>query len=208
MIWTLFLGLKNYWRKFPPAEKKKVSTDFSQFWNKNLQRLVLSLTSVIQIKMSVLKKWNISTCTRDSISPFYSVSFRSVYVITKKSQVIFPFHALKRSRSFSQASERSLKKQLGAPGWLSWLSVQLWISAQVMISRFMSSSPASGSVLNACSEPGSCFGCCVSLSLCPSPACTLSLSLKVNELYWTCSARSVSNKVWDFWKKSSTTYDA
>ena len=28
-----------------------------------------------------------------------------------------------------------------APGWLCWLSMQLWILAQVMISRFMSSSP-------------------------------------------------------------------
>ena len=32
----------------------------------------------------------------------------------------------------------------GAPGWLSWLSVQLLISAQVMISQFVGSSPASG----------------------------------------------------------------
>ena len=29
------------------------------------------------------------------------------------------------------------------------------------------------------SEPGACFGFCVSLALCPSPACTLSLS-KIN----------------------------
>ena len=38
---------------------------------------------------------------------------------------------------------------LGAPGWLEQLSVGLLISAQVMISRFVSSSPASGSVLMA-----------------------------------------------------------
>ena len=30
------------------------------------------------------------------------------------------------------------------------------------------------------SEPGSCFGCCVSLSLCPSPACAPSLSLSLS----------------------------
>ena len=33
------------------------------------------------------------------------------------------------------------------PGWLSWLSVRLLISAQVVISQFMSSSPMSGLVL-------------------------------------------------------------
>ena len=31
------------------------------------------------------------------------------------------------------------------PGWLSWLGVRLFILAQVVISRFMSSSLASGS---------------------------------------------------------------
>ena len=36
---------------------------------------------------------------------------------------------------------------LGAPGWLSRLSVQLFVSAQVMISQFVRSSPESGSVL-------------------------------------------------------------
>ena len=36
---------------------------------------------------------------------------------------------------------------MGAPGWLSQLSVRLLISVQVMISRFVELSPASGSVL-------------------------------------------------------------
>ena len=31
------------------------------------------------------------------------------------------------------------------------------------------------------SEPGGCFGFCVSLSLCPYPVCALSLSLKNNK---------------------------
>ena len=31
---------------------------------------------------------------------------------------------------------------IGAPGWLIWLGIQLLVSAQVMISRFVSSSPA------------------------------------------------------------------
>ena len=45
-------------------------------------------------------------------------------------------------------------------------------SAQVMISWFVSSSPTSGSVLTIC------FGFCVSLSLCPFPAHSLSLKNK------------------------------
>ena len=55
---------------------------------------------------------------------------------------------------------------IGVPGWLSWLSFQLLVLAQVMISRFMSSSPASGSVLTV----QSCLGFFLSFSLCPSPA--------------------------------------
>ena len=55
-------------------------------------------------------------------------------------------------------------------------SVERLTWAQVMISWFVSSSPASGSVPTARSlGPG--FGFCVSLSLCPTPTRALSLSL-------------------------------
>ena len=55
-------------------------------------------------------------------------------------------------------------------------SVKLPILAQVMISQLVSSSPKSGSVLTAQSlEPALDS---VSPSLCPSPACSLSLSQK------------------------------
>ena len=37
----------------------------------------------------------------------------------------------------------------GAPGWLSWTSVRLLMSAQVMISQFVGLSPASGCALTA-----------------------------------------------------------
>ena len=55
----------------------------------------------------------------------------------------------------------------GVPGWLSPLSVRLLVSAQVMISWLVGSSPTSGSVL---AEKG-LFGI---LSLCPPPTHTLS----------------------------------
>ena len=42
----------------------------------------------------------------------------------------------------------------GAPGWLSWLSFQFLILAQVTISWFVSLSPMSGSVLTAQSLVG------------------------------------------------------
>ena len=63
--------------------------------------------------------------------------------------------------------------KLGAPGWLSWLSVQLLVSAHIMISQFGSSSPTLGFALIARNllEILSLF-----LSLCLSPACSLSLS--------------------------------
>ena len=62
--------------------------------------------------------------------------------------------------------------------WGAWVaqSVGRLTSAQVMISRFVSSSPASGSADS--SEPGACFGFCVSLSLPLSHSCSLSVSQK------------------------------
>ena len=62
-------------------------------------------------------------------------------------------------------------------------SIKCPTSTQVMISRFVGSSPASGSGADS-SEPGACFGFYVSLSLCPSPfharALSLSLSLSLS----------------------------
>ena len=84
-------------------------------------------------------------------------------------------------RALHQASPPLL---LGGAGWQHQcsqgdgksFSVKRPTSAQVMISPFVGSSPASGSVLTARSlEP--CFGFCVSLSLRPSPAHVLCLSV-------------------------------
>ena len=63
------------------------------------------------------------------------------------------------------------KWKMRAAGWLSRLSVRLLISAQVMISRFVASSPVLGSVLSV--EPA---WDSLSLSLCPSLAHAVSLS--------------------------------
>ena len=60
------------------------------------------------------------------------------------------------------------------PGWLSRLSGQLLISAPVMISQFVRSSPTSGSVLTV----WSLLGILSLSSLRPSPAHTICLSLK------------------------------
>ena len=67
----------------------------------------------------------------------------------------------------------------GARGWPSGLHVRLLVSAQVMISQFVSLSPTSGSVLTARGLP---VVLSLPLSLCPSPAHSLSLSLKINKL--------------------------
>ena len=56
-------------------------------------------------------------------------------------------------------------------------SVERLTSAQVMTSRFVGSSPASGSVLTAQSLELLRILC---LPLCPSPACALSLSLSLS----------------------------
>ena len=56
----------------------------------------------------------------------------------------------------------------GAPGWLSRLSVGLWILAQLTISRFVGGRPALGSVLPVWSLLGS------------SPSLTLNLSLSLS----------------------------
>ena len=59
-------------------------------------------------------------------------------------------------------------KWVGAPGWLSWLSIQLLISVQVMISPSWDGAP--GCAL--------CWAWSLLkiLFLCPSPACTYALS--------------------------------
>ena len=62
--------------------------------------------------------------------------------------------------------------------WLSQLSIQLPL--KVMISLFMGLSPVLGSVLTAQSLDPASYS--VSVSLCPSPAGVLSLSLKNKHL--------------------------
>ena len=66
--------------------------------------------------------------------------------------------------------------------WGTWVaqSVKRPTLAQVMMSWFVSSRPALGSMLTA--QPGACLGFCVSLSLCPSPTHARALSpSKINK---------------------------
>ena len=65
---------------------------------------------------------------------------------------------------------------VGAPGWISHLCFQLLISVQALMSLFLSSSPALGSTL----AVGSLLRFSHSLSPCPSPACSASLSKSIN----------------------------
>ena len=60
-----------------------------------------------------------------------------------------------------------------APGWLSRLIVRL----RLTVCGF---EPRVGLCADS-SEPGACFGFCVFLSLCPSPACVLCLSLSLSQ---------------------------
>ena len=71
------------------------------------------------------------------------------------------------------------EKGLGTPGWLSWLSIRLLISAQVMISWLLRSSPVWGSALTLQSLLG-ILSLPLSLPL-PAHALSLSLSLSLNK---------------------------
>ena len=95
-------------------------------------------------------------------------------------------HDLNYSRMFNQPSHPTsscapriliLIKRPGEPGWLGWLSLWLFILAQVMILRIVRLSPALGSVLTAWRLLG-----ILSLPLyLPPPhptSCTLSFSQK------------------------------
>ena len=71
------------------------------------------------------------------------------------------------------------KEFLGAPGWLGRLGVRFLVSAQIMISQFVSSSSTLGSAL-AVQKPAwdsPSLSPSLSLSLCPSPAHARTLSL-------------------------------
>ena len=80
------------------------------------------------------------------------------------------------------------RKPVGQTSPLKWLtrgacvaqSVERPTSAQDMISRFMSENQPCIRLCSDSSEPGACFRFCVSFSLCPSPACALSLFLSLS----------------------------
>ena len=66
------------------------------------------------------------------------------------------------------------QRRSGAPGWLSRLSLGLWISAQVMISRVREIEPHVG----LCADSTEAAGGSLSLPLCPSLPRSYCLSKK------------------------------
>ena len=68
---------------------------------------------------------------------------------------------------------------IGAPGWLSRLRSDFGSGHDLAVCEF---EPCVRLCADG-SEPGACFGFCVSLSLCPSPVHALSLSVpqKINK---------------------------
>ena len=78
------------------------------------------------------------------------------------------------------AEPREVRVNLFRGAWVAQ-SVKPLTSAQVIVSQFMSSSPASGSVLTTQGLELPSDSVSPSLSLCPSPACARSLSLSVSQ---------------------------
>ena len=94
--------------------------------------------------------------------------------------------------SYTACLTENLSKPLQLRGIWVARSVERPTSAHVMTSQLAGSSPASGSVLTACSEPRACFRFCVSFSLCPFPAHALSLCFsKINKCRGAWVAQSV-----------------
>ena len=80
------------------------------------------------------------------------------------------FHGGRREKSFLSPST-VIWILPGAPGWLSWVSVRLWL-------RSWSHSSWVGALHRAlCCQHGACFRSSVPLCLCPSLTCVLSLCL-------------------------------
>ena len=85
-------------------------------------------------------------------------------------------------QTWCDRDEKKKKKSWhgGALGWLSWLSGQFLVLAQVMISLLVNWRPSSGSMLTV----WSLLGILSPSSFCPSPAHALSLALKRKKKSW------------------------
>ena len=101
----------------------------------------------------------ISKCAFIFLSiPFSKYYFGVIIMMTKKFNLVVwtcDSFDIKEQWHTSDISNQSViyqklfkvKLKTGASGWLGWLSIQLLISAQVVISPFVGLSPASGSTL-------------------------------------------------------------
>ena len=105
----------------------------------------------------------------------------------------------KQMKTFSTFNLNSRKFFLSnSYHWGAWVaqSVKTLISAQVMISPFVGSSPALGSVLTAWSLEPALDSSCVSLSLPLPRLCSVSVSLclsKINKCWGTWVAQSIGH---------------
>ena len=81
----------------------------------------------------------------------------------------------------SDSSRDPMEEESYRGAWVAQ-SVKPPTSAQAVTSRFVSSSPASGSVLTTQSLEPASDSASLSLSLCPSPTCALSLSLSQKQI--------------------------
>ena len=113
---------------------------------------------------------------RESINTYnsrsqISILSRIVYWVTTMCKALWGI-----KQTWTSLWSRSLIPQenmyWGAPGWLSWLSVWLRLRSQSHGSWVQAPHQA------LCCQRRAHFGSSVPLSLCPSPACSLSLSLK------------------------------
>ena len=102
-----------------------------------------------------------------------------------------------KSSSPTLGTELTLQNnnKIGTTGWLSWLGIQLLISAQVMASLFMGLDPFSGSVLVVAE-----LAWVLSLSLSPPLPCSCALYLQSASCPKTTSLKHHRDEKYHYWK--------
>ena len=145
------------------------------------QQAWLCICAVSKLQFSA----SLSSCPRCWLVLHQLMQFR--HVVLRGGWGSIPDHVRQASSIFILSNPCAVHKKVsapplkinenvGVPGWLSGLNIQLLISAQVMISWFMGLSPTSGSALTAWSLLG-----VPSPSLSAPPSFVLTLSPSQNK---------------------------